>query len=103
MKAVVALLIVALSMPAAVVGSAGPAGAQDEDPPPVEISDDVDQPVGGIIPKPNSGVAPDDAGDRGGALQLALLGLIVTFAAVAFFSVRRTSRKALAKRAASDR
>jgi hypothetical protein len=30
-----------------------------------------------IIPEPNSGHAPTEAGDRGGALQLALLALIL--------------------------
>lgn len=44
------------------------AGAQDD---PV-VTDD-----GGIVPKPNSGRAPEEAGDRGGALQLGLAGLLV--------------------------
>lgn len=35
-----------------------------------------DSPVGEIIPEPNSGAEPEEAGDRGGALQLGLLGLI---------------------------
>lgn len=35
-----------------------------------------ESPVGEIIPKPNSGKAPEDAGDRGGSLQVGLLGLI---------------------------
>jgi hypothetical protein len=30
-----------------------------------------------IIPEPNSGHAPEDAGDRGGALQLVLLAVVV--------------------------
>jgi hypothetical protein len=30
-----------------------------------------------MIPRPNSGQAPDDAGDRGGALQLLVFGLVV--------------------------
>lgn len=34
-------------------------------------------PAPDIVPAPNSGSAPTDAGDRGGALQLGLLGLIV--------------------------
>jgi len=39
-----------------------------------------DDPVvtdGGIVPKPNSGKAPEEAGDRGGALQLMLPALLV--------------------------
>lgn len=30
-----------------------------------------------IIPRPDVGAEPEEAGDRGGALQLALLGLLV--------------------------
>lgn len=71
------------------------AQAQESDEAPVVVTE-ADQPAGGIIIRPNSGVAPDDPGDRGGALQLTLLALIVGFVGVAFFSVRRSSRKALA-------
>jgi hypothetical protein len=53
----------------------GPASAQDTEP-----TNEV--PTQDIVPKPNSGTPPEDAGDRGGALQLLVLGLIV--AAVAF-------------------
>ena len=35
-----------------------------------------DSPVGEIIPEPNSGAEPQEAGDRGGSLQLGLLALI---------------------------
>lgn len=52
----------------------------------------------GIIPRPDSGVAPDDAGDRGGALQATLLvvivGGMVTIGALAL----RQSRRARAAR-----
>lgn len=71
------------------------AAAQENDEGPVVVTE-ADQPAGGIIIQPNSGVAPDDPGDRGGALQLTLLALIVGFVGVAFFSIRRSSRKALA-------
>lgn len=57
-------------------------------------NDDVESPVGQIIPKPNSGTAPQDAGDRGGALQLTLLGLLVLFFAFAAWRVRLTVRRA---------
>ena len=50
--------------------SPGTAVAQ-EPPPPSE------QRAPTIIPKPNEGTAPDDAGDRGGALQLLVLGFVV--------------------------
>ncbi len=46
-----------------------------------------------IIPKPNSGQAPDDAGDRGGWAQLTLLGVMVAaVAGIAFAIVRGTNR-----------
>ncbi|MBG02031.1 MAG: hypothetical protein CL470_07155 [Acidimicrobiaceae bacterium] len=47
----------------------------------------------GIIPKPGSGVAPESPTDRGGALQLGLLGLLLLFPVVAIMSVRRQARK----------
>ncbi|MGI9624378.1 MAG: hypothetical protein ACR2PK_16210 [Acidimicrobiales bacterium] len=75
--------------------------AQTEESPGGPQIEDVDQPVGGIIPLPNSGAEPADPGDRGGALQLALLGLLVAFAVIAVWSIRRSSRKALKKRADS--
>ncbi len=62
---------------------------------PVEIRD-ADSPVGEIIPRPNSGVAPQNPGDRGGALQFLILGLMLGFMAIAFFSVRRAMKKARA-------
>mgnify|MGYP004035485079 FL=1 len=46
-----------------------------------------------IIPKPGSGTPPSSATDRGGALQLTLLGLLVLFPIIAIVSVRRQSRK----------
>ena len=48
-----------------------------------------------IIPKPGSGVAPESVTDRGGALQITLLGLLVLFPIVAILSVRRQGRKNL--------
>ena len=48
-----------------------------------------------IIPKPGSGVAPESITDRGGALQITLLGLLVLFPIVAILSVRRQVRKNL--------
>tara|TARA_Y100000996_G_C22316043_1_gene558261 strand:+ start:43 stop:372 length:330 start_codon:yes stop_codon:yes gene_type:complete len=48
-----------------------------------------------IIPKPGSGIAPESITDRGGALQITLLGLLVLFPIVAIVSVRRQGRKNL--------
>lgn len=52
----------------------------------------------GIIPEPDSGRPPQDAGDRGGAAQLALFGLVLLgVAAISGLAVRE-SRRARANR-----
>lgn len=61
LRVVAAVLLVALVLSMGVA-----AMAQEAD----------ESPAGEIIPKPNSGEEPDEAGDRGGSLQVALLGLI---------------------------
>jgi hypothetical protein len=50
-------------------------------------------PTQDIVPTPNSGDEPDDAGDRGGALQLAVLALLVLGIAGAVVVVVRQSRR----------
>jgi uncharacterized protein HemX len=52
---------------------AAPAAAQE----PTTSSTTVAVPSQDIIPRPNSGSEPQEAGDRGGALQLGLLALVV--------------------------
>jgi hypothetical protein len=53
----------------------------------------------GIIPEPNSGRPPAEAGDRGGALQVAVLvGIVLGIAGIATLVVRE-SRRNLAERA----
>lgn len=47
-----------------------------------------------IIPRPNSGHEPTDAGDRGGALQLLVLGLVVVAVSGAVVHLTRESRRA---------
>ncbi len=87
--------------PAAATASVAAVVAQDADDGPVQITDPDQQPQGGIIPRPNSGSAPDDPGDRGGAYQWILFGLIVVFIAVAFTSIRRTAKRTQAARDAA--
>jgi uncharacterized protein HemX len=53
-------------------------------------------PAPDIIPQPNTDSAPTEAGDRGGALQLALLGLVVVAIGGAAFVIVRQSRRARA-------
>lgn len=55
---------------------------------------------GDIIPKPNSGKAPETAGDPGGWLQVSLFFLICAAVIVIALAVWRQSRKARERRAA---
>ncbi len=58
--------LLALALLVVVAAEPVPAGAQDGE-----------VPTQDIIPEPNSGEAPDEAGDRGGGLQLAVFALVV--------------------------
>ena len=49
-----------------------------------------------ILPRPNSGSAPETPGDPGGWQQLTLLAVIVVALALIFFLVRRQARRARA-------
>jgi hypothetical protein len=50
-------------------------------------------PGGDIIPEPNSGVEPQDAGDRGGSLQTILfIGIVVVIVGVGAVIVRQSKR-----------
>ena len=71
-------------------GLAGVALAQAGPQPTVQV------PTLDIIPEPDSGESPDEAGDRGGALQLAMLGLVVVAIVGGGFHLRRQSRRARA-------
>lgn len=51
-------------------------------------------PAPDIVPRPNSGHAPTEAGDRGGALQLLVLGLVVAAIGGAIVHLTRQSRGA---------
>jgi len=52
----------------------------------------------GIIPEPNSGTEPADAGDRGGSLQTVLFVVVMGGIVVIGGLVVRESRKARAQR-----
>ena len=56
----------------------------------------VEDPGEGIVPEPDSGEPPTEAGDRGGALQLALLGLVVVVLVAGVVLLVRQSRRARA-------
>ena len=82
-------------------GASTTTSAQADTEPPVGVAE-VDQPVGGIIPRPNSGATPEDAGERGGPQQWFLLATIVLFFLVASVSIYRTSKRVQQTRAASQ-
>lgn len=73
-------------------GFPAPALAQDT-PTPSTATTIVVRPVPDIVPRPNSGTAPGEAGDRGGALQLGLLGLVVVMIGGAVANLVRQSRR----------
>lgn len=52
------------------------------------LEGDVDECIG-LLPKPGCGYEPTQAGDRGGALQFAVFGLIIVGVAVVFSVVFR--------------
>jgi len=72
-----------------------PAVAQDA-PPPSSSTTIVVRPAPDIVPRPNSGAAPAEAGDRGGALQLGLLTLVVVLIGGVTVHLVRQSRRARA-------
>lgn len=80
--------------------SAAPVAAQsDSDPtaPTAPVSEE-DSPLGDIVPRPNSGQAPDSPNDPGGWQQYLVFALIVGGMAAIALLVRRSSKKALAAR-----
>jgi hypothetical protein len=69
---------------------AAPGAAQE----PTTSSTTVAVPSQDIIPRPNSGSEPQEPGDRGGALQLGLLALVVVAIGGTVLVLVRRSRQA---------
>lgn len=88
-------LLVTVALVAALLLAAPAASAQSDGEP---TSTTEREPGGDIIPEPNSGTAPEDAGDRGGALQTVLFVGMVGGVAVMAWLVVRQSRRARAER-----
>ena len=78
----------------AVATHAAPAAAQEPGSTTTTTLSEV--PIQHIIPEPNTGEEPHEAGDRGGALQLGLLALLVVTFGGAIAVVVRQSRRARA-------
>jgi hypothetical protein len=78
----------------AAAGSAPAAAQQPEDDPDGDPStDDAPLPGQDMIPEPNSGRPPSEAGDRGGALQgVVLLLIVVGVGGIAGLAVRESRR-----------
>ena len=74
-------------------GAIATAGAQEDT---SSTSEPPDSP--GIIPEPNSGSEPEDAGDRGGGLQTLVFVVVVGGVVVIGALIVRESRKAREKR-----
>ncbi|HET6954121.1 MAG TPA: hypothetical protein VFI47_27395 [Acidimicrobiales bacterium] len=107
--ALVALASVALSLTLALAGAAaGPAGAappapgQEPDAPAddgtdgrggSETTEGAPVPDQRIIPRPDSGAEPSEAGDRGGALQVLVLVLMVGGVVAVATLARRDMRR----------
>jgi hypothetical protein len=85
-------LLAALAVAVCVLCLASPAVAQDTDPTTTSSLPVLAPPE--MIPRPNSGTPPHEAGDRGGALQLGLLALVVVAIGGGVLVLVRQSRRA---------
>jgi len=77
-------------------GAVTTAGAQDDGSTTTSTREAPASP--GIIPEPNSGSEPEDAGDRGGSLQSLVFVVVVAGVVVMGALIVRESRKARAER-----
>jgi hypothetical protein len=104
------LVTAALTIPSAAVpagaavaavaagGSLAAAQQPEDDPDGDPSTDDAPLPGQDMIPEPNSGRPPSDAGDRGGALQgVVLLLIVIGVGGIAGLALRQ-SRRARARR-----
>jgi hypothetical protein len=90
-----AAVVVAAVVLLGAAGASAQAGAPAQDGTPTTTSSTVTElPPAEMIPRPNSGQAPDDAGDRGGALQLLVFGLVVVAIAAGVTKVVLDARRA---------
>jgi hypothetical protein len=89
----VALLVTGLVLVVAPARADAAPAQQDPTTTPTAEGENPDAPEQDIIPRPNSGTQPEDAGDRGGALQLVVLGAIVAGVSVVVALAVRESRR----------
>lgn len=89
MRRPIAILVAVLALLAVSTASA-PAQEPSTSTPTVSL------PRRDIVPQPNSGEAPSEVGDRGGALQLLLLSVVVVVIGGSVYGLVRQSRRARA-------
>lgn len=87
------LAVILLTAAVLVAPSASTVAAQEDETTTTSIPES-----GHIIPEPNSGVAPTDAGDRGGALQTVVFAVVIAGVGAIGMLVVRESRKARSAR-----
>lgn len=92
---VVLLLLGALVFPSTVRAAPSAEGQTDVT---EATTSTTELPPAEMIPRPNSGVAPADAGDRGGGLQTLVFALVMGGTGLIGFLVWRESKKARAAR-----
>jgi uncharacterized protein HemX len=86
-------VLVLLTLVACLLAPAPSARAQDS----TSTSTTIAVPSQDIVPQPNSGTPPQEAGDRGGALQLGLLALVVVAIGAAVAGLVRQSKRSRAR------
>jgi DMSO reductase anchor subunit len=95
------VLLAALTV-VALARATAPAGAQSVGTQPDATTDDTPVPEQRIIPLPNTGHEPTDAGDPGGSLQIVVfVALVVGVSSIAALA-RRDIRKARRRAAAAE-
>ncbi len=90
MRRALVMIVLALALAMGV----GSARAGELEPSPPSTSEIPASEGGGIIPEPNSGVAPVDSGDRGGSAQTALFFVMIGGVGLIGFLAYRSSVKA---------
>ena len=89
LAALLVLLIVAFGA----VAAPAPAGAAQPDPDDTTVTEPEPAPGDDIIPRPNSGAEPTEAGDRGGALQVAVfVGILLAVGVIVALALRDVRR-----------
>ena len=93
-RVIAALLAVVLVAGLAVAAADHDAPVEAQTGPSTTLEEISDENLGRMIPRPNSGAEPESPSDRGGWLQLSVLGVMVLGVGIIGGLVLRESRKA---------